>query len=149
MLKVLIRAHGPQPGHLATGNDHGLRWIYADRHLPDGTTLLIGFGLHDQTGKPTTAQVTSALTAALPQARLLDFDWPDWSADPFAHGTRVSPRLTTLPDYDAAHWAPHGNLAFAGSDLYSAEQDWFEGALFGARAAADALHKRLTERHAP
>lgn len=142
-IKLLIRATGPQPGHLATGEVSGLRWLYADRILPDGSTLLIAFGLYDETGDPDTAKVTQALQAAFPDATLLDYDWHDWCADPFAQGTWVSPLQKTLPDYDAPAWHPTGNLAFAGSDLYSAEQGWFEGAALTARSAANALHQRL------
>ena len=142
-IKLLIRATGPQPGHLATGEAMGLRWIYADRILPDGSTLLIAFGLYDETGEPDRTAIAQALQAAFPGATLLDHDWHDWCADPFAQGTWVSPLLTTLPDYDATEWQPSGNLAFAGSDLYSAEQGWFEGAALTARSAANALHQRL------
>ncbi|MEG7700663.1 FAD-dependent oxidoreductase, partial [Listeria monocytogenes] len=69
--------------------------------------------------------------------------WHDWCADPFARGTWVSPILTTLPSYAPEHWAPRGCLAFAGADLYSTEQGWFEGALITARAAVTALNARL------
>ena len=147
-LKLLIRAKGPLPGHLATGETAGLRWIYADRMLPDGTTLLIAFGLHDETGDPDTASVRQALSAAFPVAEYVSHDWHDWCADPFARGTWVSPRLASLPDYAAEHWAPRGRLAFAGSDLYSAEQGWFEGALLTARTATAALTARLQKDHA-
>lgn len=51
--------------------------------------------------------------------------------------------LTTLPACSAAEWRPTGNLVFAGSDLYSAEQGWFEGGVLTARPAANALHQRL------
>ena len=142
-LKLLIRARGPEPGHLATGEAAGLRWIYADRHLPDGSTLLIAFGLYDEAGDPTTAMVTAALAAAFPVSTYLDHDWHDWCADPFARGTWVSPRRDSLTDYAPAHWSPRGRLAFAGSDLYSAEQGWFEGALLTARTATAALVQRL------
>lgn len=74
---------------------------------------------------------------------LQGYDWHDWCADPFAWGTWVSPRLASLPDYAPDHWAPRGRLAFAGSDLYSAEQGWFEGALLTARNATTALNERL------
>jgi monoamine oxidase len=142
-LKLLIRARGPEPGHLATGEAAGLRWIYADRHLPDGSTLLIAFGLYDEAGDPTTAIVTAALAAAFPGSTYLDHDWHDWCADPFARGTWVSPHRDSLADYAPAHWSPRGRLAFAGSDLYSAEQGWFEGALLTARTATAALVQRL------
>jgi monoamine oxidase len=138
-IKLLIRAKGPSPGHLATGEAFGLCWIYADRHLPDGSTLLVAFGLHRDVGEPTFATVQAAMAAAFPTAEVLDFDWHDWINDPFARGTWVSPALHSLPDYAAQHWAMHGRIAFAGSDLYSAEQGWFEGALVTARAAVAAL----------
>ena len=138
-IKLLIRAKGPRPGHLATGEALGLRWIYADRLLPDGSTLLVAFGLQSDVGEPTRATVEAAMTAAFPNAEVLGFDWHDWIRDPFARGTWVSPALATLPDYAAQHWAPRGRIAFAGSDLYSAEQGWFEGALLTARSAVAAL----------
>ena len=138
-IKLMIRAQGPSPGHLATGEALGLRWIYADRHLPDGSTLLVAFGLFQDVGEPTLATVQAAMAAAFPTAEVLDFDWHDWVNDPFARGTWVSPALHSLPDYAAQHWAMQGRIAFAGSDLYSAEQGWFEGALLTARAAVAAL----------
>jgi monoamine oxidase len=138
-IKLMIRAKGPSPGHLATGEAFGLRWIYADRHLPDGSTLLVAFGLHRDVGEPTFAMVQAAMAAAFPTAEVLDFDWHDWINDPFARGTWVSPTLAILPDYGPQHWAMRGRIAFAGSDLYSAEQGWFEGALQTARTAVAAL----------
>ena len=134
-VKLMIRAKGPIPGHLATGEALGLRWIYADRHLPNGSTLLVAFGLHRDVGEPTRAIVQAAMAAAFPHAEVLGFDWHDWINDPFARGTWVSPALRSLPDYADPHWAMRGRIAFAGSDLYSAEQGWFEGALVTARAA--------------
>ena len=138
-IKLMIRAKGPSPGHLATGEALGLRWIYADRHLPDGSTLLVAFGLHREVGEPTFAMVQTTMAAAFPSAEVLDFDWHDWINDPFARGTWVSPTLATLPDYGPQHWAMRDRIAFAGSDLYSAEQGWFEGALLTARTAVAAL----------
>ena len=87
--------------------------------------------------------VKAALAAAFPGAELVSCDWHDWCADPFAQGTWVSPHLDTLPHYAPEHWAPRGRLAFAGADLYSAEQAWFEGALLTARTAVAALTLRL------
>jgi monoamine oxidase len=138
-LKLLIRARGPKPGHLATGETLGFRWIYADHLLPDGSTLLVAFALRAEVGEPDHATVAAVLEAAFPGAELVDFDWHDWHSDPFARGTWVSPALATLPDYAAEHWGLRGRVAFAGSDLYSAEQGWFEGALLTAQSAVAAL----------
>lgn len=144
-VKLLIRARGVAPGTLATGETAGLRWIYADHFLPDGATLLIGFALAADLPHPTEAAVARALAAAFPEAQLDGFDWHDWNADPFAHGTWVSPDLASLPCYDTVHWAGQPRLAFAGSDHASAEQGWFEGALLSARAAVDRLHQTLSQ----
>ncbi len=149
-LKLLIRARSsepsPKPGHLATGQAAGLCWIYANRALPDGATLLIGFGLHDATGDPTADSVRAALTAAFPKASYLDHDWlvwHIWCADPFARGTRVSPRLTELPAHATEHRAPRCRLAFAGSDLSSAVRGWFKAAHLTARTATAAVRRLL------
>lgn len=148
-IKLMIAAEGPRPGALATGLSHGLRWFWVDRDLGDGSTLVVGFGLFDEAGPPEAATLALALAQAFPGARLKHFDWHDWCADPFAHGTWVSPALDTLPLYDPAHWAPRGRLAFAGSDLASAEQGWFEGALLAARDAVAALTQLLTKDESP
>jgi monoamine oxidase len=142
-LKLLIRAKGPKPGSLATGDTAGLLWLYADHLLPDGSTLLIGFGQQVASDFPTETHVRAALAAAFPAAEYLDHDWHDWCADPFARGTWVAAAIETLPLFAPEHWGPRNRLAFAGSDLDSAEQGWMEGALLTARAAADALHDRL------
>ncbi len=149
-LKLLIRARGsepsPKPGHLATGQAAGLRRIYADRALPDGSPLLIGFSLHDATGDPTADSVRAALTVAFPKASYLDHDWlvwHVWCADPFARGTRVLPRLTDLPAHATEHRAPRGRLAFAGSDLSSAVRGWFKAAHLTARTATAAVRRLL------
>jgi monoamine oxidase len=144
-LKLLICAKGPKPGHLATGETLGIRWIYADRILPDGSTLLIAFGLRNETGEPDSAMVATVLGAAFPDAELVGFDWHDWASDPFARGTWVGPPLASLPDFAPEHWGRRGRVAFAGSDLYSAEQGWMEGALLTARAAVAELETCLQQ----
>lgn len=148
-LKLLIRARGVSPGQIATGETAGLRWLYADHRRPDGATLIIGFGLFDETGEPEETSLRSALAAAFPGASLESFDWHDWANDPFARGTWVSPALDTLPLYDPSHWTTHPRLAFAGSDHASPEQGWFEGALLTAEAATAALHRHLTQGDTP
>lgn len=144
-IKLLIRARGVPPGLLATGETAGLRWLYADHLRPDGSTLIVAFGLFAETGEPTEAAIRSALAAAFPEARFEGFDWHDWVNDPFARGTWVSPALATLPLYDPANWTAHPRIAFAGSDHASAEQGWFEGALLSAEAAVASLHRHLTQ----
>lgn len=143
-VKVLIRAQGVGPGQIATGETAGLRWLYADHIRPDGTTLIVGFGLFDEMGDPTEAAIRAALAAAFPDAVYAGFDWHDWVNDPFARGTWVSPALEQMELYDPATWTDSPRIAFAGGDLASAEQGWFEGALLTADAAVARLHAHLT-----
>jgi len=144
-IKVLIRAQGVGPGQIATGETAGLRWLYADHLRPDGTTLIVGFGLFDETGEPTEAGIRAALAAAFPEAVYAGFDWHDWVNDPFARGTWVSPALDQMALYDPAGLTDSPRIAFAGGDLASDEQGWFEGALLTAEAAVARLHAYLTE----
>ncbi len=142
-IKLLIRAKGVVPGVVALGETAGLRWLYADHIAPDGTTLVVGFGLKDEVGEPSKQGVTAAVTAAFPEAEVVDFDWHDWTADPFARGTWVSPFLDTVVAYDPANWSASPHVLFAGSDHVSPEQGWFEGAVLTAQTAASAADRRL------
>lgn len=144
-VKVLIRARGVEPGMLATGETAGLRWFWADHLLPDGTVLVVGFGLFDEMGAPSAERVAAAMAAAFPGATVQGYDWHDWVSDPFAQGTWVSPALETVGLYDPGEWAGHPRLAFAGSDHASAEQGWFEGALLTAEAAVARLDREWTK----
>ena len=74
---------------------------------------------------------------------MIDFDWHDWIADPFALGTWVSPYLENHVAYDSANWSDSPHVLFAGSDFASAEQGWFEGALLTAEMAVNAADRRL------
>ena len=148
-IKLLIRARGVAPGQIATGETAGIRWLYADHLLPDGSTLIVAFGLADDIGEPDADTARRALAAAFPEARMEGCDWHDWLADPYARGTWVSPDLASLPHYDPAHWAMTGRIAFAGSDLASAEQGWFEGALLTAESAVTALDHFLARTDQP
>ncbi|MCF1709080.1 FAD-dependent oxidoreductase [Tabrizicola sp. J26] len=142
-IKLLIRAWGVAPGLLATGETAGLRFLYADHVSPDGTTLIVAFGLQDEVGAPDLAQIAEAVVAAFPGAQVIDFDWHDWIADPFALGTWVSPYLENHVAYDPANWSDSPHVLFAGSDFASAEQGWFEGALLTAEMAVNAADRRL------
>lgn len=148
-VKLLIRARGVTPGQIATGETAGLRWLYADHLLPDGSTLIMAFGLADEMGEPDANTARRALAAAFPEAQMEGCDWHDWLADPYARGTWVSPDLASLPQYDPAHWAMTGRIAYAGSDHASAEQGWFEGALLTAQTAVASLDQFLSRTDQP
>src|SRR5205823_11536190 len=52
-IKMWIKARGVRVGSLATGGAGGLRWMFAEREGSDATTLIVGFGLVEESFDPT------------------------------------------------------------------------------------------------
>lgn len=138
-LKMLLRVAGVQPGTLVTGEAEGLRLMFAERSLSDGTTLVIGFGLYDEVSDTSHAAMARAVQAFFPEGRLLGHDWHDWIRDPWSAGTWVSHGLGQGPLFAAPEWAPKGRLLFASSDIAPRDSGWFEGAILSGEAAAEAI----------
>lgn len=138
-VKMLLRVSGARPGILVTGEADGLRWMFSERVLTDGTTAIIGFGLHDEVVDRSFAAMSRAVQKFFPEATLLSHDWHDWVADPFSSGTWVSHGLGQGPLFAGPEWAPIGRVHFATSDIASHESGWFEGAVIAGEAAAEAI----------
>jgi monoamine oxidase len=142
-IKVWVRARGVPPGSLAAGRGVGLHWIYADRELPDGSVLALGFGFQTPDFDPGSADsVSGAIRAFWPEAEVLAHAHHDWNADEFSRGTWLtesSDRL--LPPVGAA--IAGRRLALAGSDVASHEAGWIEGALRSGANAAGYVLERL------
>jgi monoamine oxidase len=139
-IKVWMRARGLPPASLAAGRGHGLHWIYADRRLPDGDVLALGFGYADGGLDPGSSdEVAAALGALWPEAELIAHTSHDWNADPFARGTWLT-EVAGQPLPAVAGIVPGRRLVFAGSDVARQEAGWIEGALLsGAEAARTIL----------
>jgi monoamine oxidase len=137
-VKLLMQVDGVTPGTLVTGGDGGLRWMFAEHALTDGTTAIIGFALYDDWHDPSRADAEAALARFFPEARLIAFDWHDWIRDPWSQGTWVSPAPGQLAIFDPDTWAGHPRLHFATSDTTHHQAGWFEGAIHAGEYAADA-----------
>ena len=135
--KLWLRARGVPAGVLAAGAGAGLHWLYADRVLPGGDVLLLGFG-YEQAGFDPGARADAerALRAFFPEAELVEHDHHDWIADPYARGTWATATVGCAELLTAARFPPHGRVAFATSDVAPAEAGWIEGALVAGAAAA-------------
>lgn len=145
-VKLLIRARGIAPGHLVTGEAHGLRFFWSDHLRPDGSTLVVAFALAADLAEPSEALARAALAQAFPGAEFLSADWHDWLSDPFARGTWVGPAAADEALFAPEFWSPFGRIAFAGSDIgQGADQGWFEGALASAEVAARDIAGLLQE----
>lgn len=138
-IKMLMRVSGVRPGILVTGEAEGLRWMFSERQLADGSCLIIGFGLHDDVPDTSSAAMGRALGKFFPEATLLSHDWHDWIRDPWSSGTWLSHRLDQGPLFAGPQWAPIGRLHFATSDIASRESGWLEGAVIAGEEAADAI----------
>lgn len=138
-MKMLLRVQGVRPGVLVTGEAEGLRLMFAERVLSDGSTLIIGFGLYDEVTDTSFAAMQRAVTRFFPEATLLAHDWHDWIRDPWSFGTWVSHGLGQGALFAGPEWAAKGRLHFATSDIAAKESGWFEGAVVAGEAAAEAI----------
>ncbi len=140
--KMWIRARGPEVGRLATGGGETLPWMFCERASPDGSVLIVGFGLA-RASLGDEAQVFAALDRLFPGAELLDWGCHDWVGDPYAKGTWVALPADALEIADPALWAAEGRLAFAGSDIAREEPGWFEAAISSGEEAARWVAERI------
>lgn len=138
-IKVLMRVRGVAPGALVTGEAEGLRLMFSERALSDGSTAIIAFGLADEVRDTSFPAMDRALRRFFPEARLVAHDWHDWLRDPWSSGTWVSHGLGQSPLFAAAEWAQKGRLHFATSDIASRESGWFEGAVLAGESAAESI----------
>jgi monoamine oxidase len=142
-IKVWVRARGVPAGSLAVGRGNGLHWIYADRELPDGSVLALGFGFQIAGFDPADGEsVTGAIRAFWPEAEILAHAHHDWNADSFARGTWLTEHPDRLiPPVEGA--ITGRRLVLAGSDVASHEAGWIEGALRSGADAAGYVLERL------
>ncbi|MBG1233240.1 flavin monoamine oxidase family protein [Aestuariivirga litoralis] len=136
--KVWIKARGVPLGTLITGDGQGIELLLAERAGPDGSVMLIGFGLQLNDANPGDADwVRGQLQKLAPNAEFISYDWHDWVSDPYARGTWVAMPADLGPAFEPAAWQPFGRLAFASSDYAPDQAGWFEGAVKSGEAAAD------------
>ena len=138
-IKMLLQVKGVRPGVLVTGQAEGLRLMFAERNLSDGSTLIIGFGLYDEVPDTSFAAMQRAVAQFFPEATLLAHDWHDWIRDPWSSGTWVSHGMGQGPLFAGPEWAAKGRLHFATSDIASSESGWFEGAIIAGEAVAETI----------
>ncbi len=137
-VKVVLLARGVQPHGLAVGHAPHLplHWWYVDDEV-DGLVRITGFGWRVDGFDPSDpAHVARALAGYLPEAELVEHATHDWVADPHSRGTWLTAPAGDPGRVSADRFAPHGQIAFAGSDVALEHAGWFEGALVSGAAAA-------------
>jgi monoamine oxidase len=141
-VKLFLKARGPAVTHNAIRPGHPFGYLDTEVLEPDGTQLLIGFGM-DQAECLTADSdwVQEQLDSILPGYELVAAGAHDWLADEFTRGTWAIHRPGWYEHYHAEMRRPEGRLLLAGSDLANGWSGFIDGAIesglqAGARAAA-------------
>jgi monoamine oxidase len=135
--KLWIRARGVPVGTLITGESEGIELLFAEMVGPEGTVMLIGFGLQLGQAEPgNIAWVREQFSRLAPNAEFVSYDWHDWISDPYSRGTWASAPADLSEAFEYKAWQPVGRVAFASSDYAPEQAGWFEGAVRSGEAAA-------------
>lgn len=145
--KDFLVVENAPPNFLGFGGAGGERtprigWLFQDRQLPDGRTLLIAWGCGERLA--TVANAQAALADYLPGAVVKAVDGHDWSADQFANGINHFHRPGEGLRFASVVGKPHGDVFFATSDVTPGIWNgWMEGAVDSGRIAAAGAGARL------
>jgi monoamine oxidase len=123
-----------------------LQWLFEDRTLPDGRTLLIGFGIDESLADNDLAVAQAVVERYVPEARVVAVDGEDWFGDPLTQGIVGFPPAGQARRFAQTMSRPEGRLAFAGCEVTTSVLfwGWMEGAVESGHAAARQVAKVLT-----
>ena len=117
-------------------------WLFQDRQLPDGRTLLVAWGCGERLA--TVANAQAALADYLPGAVVKAVDGHDWSADKYANGINHFHRPGEALRFASVVGKPHGDVFFATSEVTPGIwSGWMEGAVDSGGIAAVQAGARL------
>ena len=131
-------------GFAGAGGEQAPRigWLFQDRQLPDGRTLLVAWGCGERLATVENAQ--TALAKYFPGAVVKAVDGHDWSADQYAKGINHFHRPGDALRFASIVGKPHGEVFFATSDVtLGIWNGWMEGAVDSGRNAAAQAGARL------
>ena len=138
-VKRIFLVEGAPAGFFGIGGlSAKLQWLFEDRSLPDGRTVLIGFSLYPELVDNDLARGQAAVAEYLPEAQVLAVDGEDWYGDPFTRGIVGFPATGMGRRFAAVLGRPEGPVAFAGSELTpnATFWGWMEGAVESGHEAA-------------
>lgn len=125
-----------------------LQWLFEDRVLPDGRTLLVGFSLREELGGLDLAVADAAVREFLPEATVVAVDGEDWYTDPLTRGIVGFAPAGRARRFAEVLGRPDGLVTYAGAELtpHATFWGWMEGAVDtgheAARYAANLLGRR-------
>ena len=135
--KVWAKVRGVPVGTLVTGDGTGIEFALAERQAADGTTMIIGFGLHMNGADPGSHHwVKHEISRLFPNAEFVASDCHDWLNDPFANGAWVAAPAGHEAGLAFENWQAESRVSFASSDIAREQTGWFEGAVISGEDAA-------------
>jgi pseudooxynicotine oxidase len=143
-LKLWLRVRGESRPINTMAPGHPFGYLMADRLLPDGGQLLVGFGrdaaafdIDDR------AAMQKSLDELHPGLEIVDATAHDWLADEFTRGTWAIHRPGWYAHHHAAMREPEGGIVFAGSDLADGWSGYVDGAIESGLRAANQVRALL------
>ena len=140
-IKIFIHARGEPIFQNAIKPEHPFGYLDTEVLYPDGTQLMIGFGLDAEAcDADDLAAVQRQLDEILPGYEALAATAHDWLADEFSRGTWAIHRPGWYTRHHAEMQKPEGPIVFAGSDFANGWAGFMDGAIeSGLRASAHAV----------
>lgn len=138
--KTFLIAENVPAGYMGFGgfggaHDPRIGWLYEDRVLPDGRSLMLAWGTGEYLSLDEAQQ---AVAEYLPGAVVVGSAGIDWARDEFAHGINHFHRPGEALTFASIVGRPHGRVLFAGGDVTSGVWGgWVEGAVDSGRVAAE------------
>ena len=135
----LLVEHAPR-GYTGFGGFGGLQdprigWLYEDRVLADGRSLMLAWGNGQY---PSLDEAQLGVADYLPDAVVVGSAGHDWARDEFARGINSFRRPGEALTFASIVGAPHGRVVFAGGDVTPGIWNgWIEGAVDSGRLAAE------------
>jgi monoamine oxidase len=143
-LKLWLRVRGESRPINTMAPGHPFGYLMADRLLPDGGQLLVGFGrdaaafdIDDR------AAMQKSLDELHPGLEIVDAIAHDWLADEFTRGTWAIHRPGWYVHHHPAMREPEGRIVFAGSDLADGWSGYVDGAIESGLRAANQVRALL------
>ncbi|MCW2496284.1 FAD-dependent oxidoreductase, partial [Jatrophihabitans sp.] len=136
--KLLIVENVPAGLFCIGGISARYQWLWEERALTGGRTLLCAFGMHKDTNSNDLELAQSAVAQFVPEARVVGVDGENWFDDPYSRGVLRYGRPGYGHTLGQKISAPHGRVLFAGTEFTDKPLfwGWIEGAIDRGHVAA-------------
>jgi phytoene dehydrogenase-like protein len=148
-VKRVFLVEGAPAGFFGVGGlSSKVQWLFEDRVLDDGRTLLIGFSLYEDLAGNDIGIAQAAVEEYLPGVRVLAVDGEDWYGDPLTRGIVGFAPTGRGRRFSEVLSRPEGPIAFAGAEFVTCATfwGWMEGAVDTAHDAARYVSNALARR---